>query len=67
MYDGSGIEAGYARYPSVARPVLGGEGDMLKGWIPPDSVWRMSEFQLPLNDRVRSQYVAMSKAHRGKR
>jgi spermidine/putrescine-binding protein len=62
MFDGRGIESGYARYPSISRPALGGDDeDMLKGWIPDDSVWAASEFQLPLSDRVRSQYVAMSK------
>lgn len=63
MFDGSGIEGGYARYPSVTRPVLGNKDeDMLKGWLPPDSVWAASEFQLPLSDRARAQYVAMSRA-----
>ena len=63
MFDGGGIESGYARYPNVVRPVLGdADGDMLKGWIPGDSVWAASEFQLPLSDRARAQYVAMSKA-----
>ena len=62
MFDGRGIESGYARYPNVARPVLGtSDEDMLKGWIPDDSVWAASEFQLPLTDRVRAQYVAMSR------
>ena len=63
MFDGRGVDGGYARYPNVARPVLGSDdGDMLKGWIPDDSVWAASEFQLPLSDRARAQYVAMSQA-----
>ena len=63
MFDGRGVDGGYARYPNVARPVLGSDdGDMLKGWIPDDSVWSASEFQLPLSDRARAQYVAMSQA-----
>lgn len=62
MYDGRSIESGYDRYPTVARPALGGkEGDMLEGWIPDDSIWAASEFQLPLSERARLEYVTMSR------
>ena len=63
MFDGGGVQSGFARYPMVSRPVLGkDEGDMLKGWIPDDSVWAASEFQLPLSPRARAQYVAISRS-----
>lgn len=62
MFDGDGVQSGFLRYPTVSRPVLGkDEGDMLKGWIPDDTVWAASEFQLPLSARARSQYIAMSR------